>query len=62
MDILLNFIPLAIIVMVIIEIKHRPRIDVVDNGGYYDVLLYYSIRDRFNNEFISREYIRLFQI
>lgn len=54
------FILLIIICLLfILEVKFKPRIDIVDTYKYKQVLLYYSIKGKYG--IISREYLKLFK-
>lgn len=54
-------------ILLILEVKFRPRIDIVEYKEYGEikktkkVLLYYSIKSKFSGE-ISREYLCLFKL
>lgn len=61
MNILTVVVLVITLIYIILEIKFKPRLEGFQGDGYYNIVLWYSIKSKFDKHLIVREYIPLFK-
>lgn len=54
----MNYIGILIILLIVLEVRFKPRLSLIKEHNFYKLILWYSIKSKYNNVII-RDYISL---